>query len=387
MGSSEEETEVYYFHKELPKRNYLATGILSFLLGVLVTFMATDSLFGTSPTNILDNKFTTKSDKMSQSERLIAQGSVIDVARRVRPSVVNVQTRQMTGGIRNQSVDGVGSGIIIREDGYILTNEHVVANAKSILVSVKSEKREANIVGEDKEADIAVIKINSPTKLPVPQFASAQTLKVGELAVAIGSPFGFQRSVTAGVVSALNRNVTVNDDLEKPKTYANLIQTDAAINPGNSGGALSNRRGEVVGVNSLIYSTTGVSQGIGFAIPIDLAKKIAFQIIKDGRPKYSFLGVLGQSITPDMTDRQKLPVNQGVLIEKVLAGSPAQAVGLVQGDIVMGLGDKQVNSMDDLVGDVNAQDIGARVNLFFLRRGERRQVSVTLAERPNKLSN
>lgn len=372
--------------KKRPRRNYLATAVFSFLLGALVTFIATDSLLGINPGNVLDSRYSQKLNKMSQSERLIAEGSVIDVARRVKPSVVNIQTQQVkSGGWRNQSVDGVGSGIILRSDGYIMTNEHVVANAKKITVNVRGEKLPAEVVGLDGDTDVAVVKINR-SKLPVPQFGSARNLKVGELAVAVGSPFGFQRSVTAGVVSAVNRNVTVGDELETPRTYANLIQTDAAINPGNSGGALSNRRGEIVGMNSLIYSTTGVSQGIGFAIPIDLAKKVAFQIIDKGSASHPFIGILGHTITTEVMNRQKLPVNQGVLVDKVLPDSPAEKAGIRGGDIVVGLNTQKIKSMDDLVGSVRSMAIGNAISVTLLRQGDRQKFELILVERPKTLN-
>lgn len=259
--------------------NYFTTAVFSFFLGIVAVLMVGNSFLGITLTDIWDAKFTQKIGKMSQSERLIADGSVIGIARQVKPSIVNINSQQLvTNSLVKQNVDTVGSGIIIRGDGYILTNEHVVTNAKKVTVSIKKEKLIAQVVGVDKEHDIAVIKI-SHDHLLVPKFGSSHSLKVGELAVAIGSPFGLQRSVTAGVVSGVNRAVTVNDELEKAHTYTNLIQTDAAINPGNSGGALLNRQGEIVGMNSLIYSTSGVSQGVGFAIPIEIAKKIAMKII------------------------------------------------------------------------------------------------------------
>jgi len=253
--------------------------MFSFILGIVAVLMVANSFLGITLTDIWEAKFTQKIGKMSQSERLIAEGSVIDVARRAKSSIVNVNSRQrLTDSLIKQSVDTVGSGIIIRSDGYILTNEHVVTNSKKVTVNINKEKLDAYVVGVDKEHDIAVIKVNR-VNLPVPKFGSPHSLKIGELAVAIGSPFGLQRSVTAGVVSGVNRSVTVNDELEKAHTYTKLIQTDAAINPGNSGGALLNRQGEIVGMNSLIYSTSGVSQGVGFAIPIDIANKLAKKII------------------------------------------------------------------------------------------------------------
>lgn len=368
------------------KRNFFATAVLSFLLGMIAMFIATETLFGINPGAIWDNYILPRSNKMSQSERLIAEGSVIEIAKRVRPSVVNIQTQQVNnGGWRSRDIDGVGSGIIIRSDGYILTNEHVVAKAKKILVGVKGKKLVAEVVGTDKETDVAVIKINTPEKLPVPKFGSAQALKVGELAVAVGSPFGFQKSVTAGVISALDRNVTVNEEIEAPRTYANLIQTDAAINPGNSGGALSNRQGEVVGMNSLIYSTTGVSQGIGFAIPIDLARRVAYQLMEQGRASHPFIGVFGQTITQELAAEKKLSVDSGVLVVKILETGPARRAGIVPGDVIIGMDNKEINAMDELISKVRERKVGASVILTIVRQGQNRQVTIVLSEKPREI--
>lgn len=267
----------------------IGPALIGFIVGVIFSFVAGISLGTISSNNQLlkGEASSSLSSRATQSEKLIAQGSVVSVAKKFKSSVVSIQTRQENGSYSKKGVRGVGSGVVFRRDGYILTNEHVVSGANDITVTGSGKKFKGKIVGTDAKTDIAVIKIEA-ANLEVAKFGSAKDLKVGELAVAIGSPFGFPRSVTAGVISALNRTVSLSQfpsgtEFDLPRTYTNLIQTDAAINPGNSGGALSNRQGEVVGINTLIYSTNGVSQGIGFAIPIDLAKEAAEEIIAKNR--------------------------------------------------------------------------------------------------------
>lgn len=359
-----------------------------FLLGAILTVMGLGSILGSDPLtlmrgDVLDQLVV----KKTPSERLIAQGSVIDVAKRVQPSVVGIQTQQRTKAdlfsekTSGREVESVGSGVIMRKDGYILTNNHVVKDANSIMVTVGEEKIPAEVVGADTNSDIAVIRVTRED-LPVARFGAAKKLQVGELAVAIGSPFGFQHSVTAGVISALDRNVTVGGEVDRPKTYTNLIQTDAAINPGNSGGALINQQGEVVGINTLIYSTNGVSQGIGFAIPVEEAQNIANDLISQGHVKYAYIGIEGHTVDAVIARRRRLGVTQGALVEEVVPGGPAELAGVRTGDVVVGFGDANILTMDDLVAAVRRAGIGKTAKMRITREGAETVLTVKTDTRP-----
>ncbi len=381
LDDLEDYGEDEYSYTDRLRRNYLFTAIVSFCLGIVVSYFAAGSLFGVGAGDMLTSHNPPKINETDSSEKLIAEGSVIGVAKKVKPSVVNIQTEQKAPGAKkNQSVDGVGSGIIVRKDGYIITNEHVIKNAKKIIVNLKGDKEKARVIGSDKATDIAVIKIDRKN-LPVPIFAEESGIKVGELAVAIGSPFGFQRSVTAGVISALDRNVTVNDELVTPRTYADLIQTDAAINPGNSGGALSNKDGEIIGMNSLIYSNTGVSQGIGFAIPIAKARKIATEIIEKGDVSRPFLGVLGKGQSNKRTSGKNTLSDDGVYIKKVMKESPADTAGLLKGDVITKVDDDDIATIADLIGVINSKSVGERVTIVFIRDDNNKSAVVELREK------
>ena len=381
LDDLEDYGEDEYSYTDRLRRNYLFTAIVSFCLGIVVSYFAAGSLFGVGAGDMLTSHNPPKINETDSSEKLIAEGSVIGVAKKVKPSVVNIQTEQKAPGAKkNQSVDGVGSGIIVRKDGYIITNEHVIKNAKKIIVNLKGDKEKARVIGSDKATDIAVIKIDRKN-LPVPLFAEESGIKVGELAVAIGSPFGFQRSVTAGVISALDRNVTVNDELVTPRTYADLIQTDAAINPGNSGGALSNKDGEIIGMNSLIYSNTGVSQGIGFAIPIAKARKIATEIIEKGDVSRPFLGVLGKGQSNKRTSGKNTLSDDGVYIKKVMKESPADTAGLLKGDVITKVDDDDIATIADLIGAINSKSVGERVTIVFIRDDNNKSAVVELREK------
>lgn len=360
-----------------------------FAIGAFISFLGFGSVMGVAPLELLAGGVGPLRTQKTPSERLIVQGSVIDIAKKTQPSIVGIQTQQEPGRGRmggpggGTETESVGSGVIIRRDGYIMTNSHVVGEASSIVVTLGDEKVPADVIGADKDTDIAVIKIDRD-RLPVAKLGSAKDLEVGELAVAIGSPFGFQRSVTAGVISALNRNVTVGGEADRPRTYTNLIQTDAAINPGNSGGALLNREGEVIGINTLIYSTNGVSQGIGFAIPVEEAKNVAQELVEEGRVNHAFIGVEGRSVTPEAGDDNT--INQGAQIVDLTAGGPAERAGLQRGDIVIEFDGSTVTSMDDLVAAVRDAGEGHSVTLRVIRNGSTEGLTIEIGERPRSPS-
>lgn len=377
--------------RDEPKKPAGFAGIAgaSFLLGAVISLIGIGSVLGADPLSLVTGEAAKKVlTGRTPSERLIAQGSVIDIAKRTQPSVVGIQTQQNANSDTMQREaaepegESVGSGVIIRSNGFIMTNSHVVDRAASIIVTIGDEKLPAELVGADKDSDIAVVKVNK-ADLPVARTGDSAGLQVGELAVAIGSPFGFQHSVTAGVISALNRTVSVGGEIDRPRTYSNLIQTDAAINPGNSGGALINQRGEVVGINTLIYSTNGVSQGIGFAIPVEEARKVADTLVSRGRVSYPYIGIEGQTVDAYTAQKNRLSVRFGALIMQVASAGPAAAAGLKVGDVIIKFSGAKINTMDELVSAVKETAIDRQVILEIDRNGARHAVPVTPSNRPD----
>jgi Do/DeqQ family serine protease len=262
----------------------------------------------------------------------------------------------------------LGSGFIINRDGYILTNDHVVRDAESIKVKLSNETvYDGTIVGSDPKTDIAVIKIDSREPLPVAVLGDSDRLRVGQWAIAIGNPFGLDRTVTVGVVSATGRS---NMGIE---TYEDFIQTDASINPGNSGGPLLNIHGEVIGINTAIVAA---GQGIGFAIPINMAKHIVAQLIAKGRVSRGWLGVAIQPVTAEIASSFGLDKAAGALVNDVVPGSPAAAAGIRQGDIILSLDGKAVTQVSQLQRLVAETPIGKRVAVTVFR--ERREFKLTL---------
>ena len=267
----------------------------------------------------------------------------------------------------------LGSGFIISGDGYILTNAHVVDSADEITVRF-TDKREykAKVIGADKRTDVALIKIEA-TSLPVVKFGEPGRLKVGEWVVAIGSPFGFDNTVTAGIVSAKGRSLP-------QENFVPFIQTDVAINPGNSGGPLFNMRGEVVGINSQIYSRTGGFMGLSFAIPIDVALDIQRQLREKGRVSRGRIGVVIQEITKDLATSFALDRPRGALVNSVEKGSPADKAGIEASDIITKFDGKAVESSSDLPRIVGSTRPGAKVDVEVLRKGASRSLNITVGE-------
>ncbi len=274
------------------------------------------------------------------------------------------------GGRESRSL---GSGFLISSDGYILTNAHVVDAADEINVKF-TDKREfkAKVVGADKRTDIALIKIEG-ANFPVVKFGDPSKLKVGEWVVAIGAPFGFENSVTAGIVSAKGRSLP-------QENFVPFIQTDVAINPGNSGGPLFNLRGEVVGINSQIYSRTGGFMGLSFAIPMDVALDVQKQLREKGRVARGRIGVVIQEVTRDLATSFGLDRARGALVNSVEKGSPADKAGIEATDIITGFDGKQVESSSDLPRIVGSTRPGATVPVEVWRKGQRRNLTVTVAE-------
>jgi serine protease Do len=302
---------------------------------------------------------------------------VIDVVKMVRPSVVNINTEsqvQTFFGVFPQQ--GAGSGVIVRSNGYILTNNHVVQGATNIRVTLLGGKvLPGKIVGTDPLVDLAVIKVNAPDPLPAAQLGSSGSLEVGQLAIAIGNPFGLGSTVTTGVISALNRSIQVPNLIVE-----NLIQTSAAINPGNSGGALLDSSGRVIGINTAIIQN---AQGIGFAIPSDVARAEMEQLIAQGRVIRPWVGVVyGGEVDPQTAKMYNLGADHGIVVRQVEPSSPAARAGIQPSDIITAVNGERIASWNDFVRDIVAKRIGDTITLTVVRNGAQVKVSVVLAEHP-----
>ena len=302
--------------------------------------------------------------------------SVSEIARDVGPTVVGITNKaqvQSFFGVTEQ--EGSGSGVIVSSDGYILTNNHVIEDADELLVQTSTgEEYSAKVVGADAISDLAVIKIEPNEALPVATLGESANLQVGELAVAIGNPLGLELagSVTVGVISAVNRSI------ETDNGTMTLLQTDAAINPGNSGGALVNSRGEVIGINTMKFSGEDV-EGIGFAIPMDIAKPIMEDLISTGYVKgRPSIGITIQQITDEIAFRNDLPI--GLYISSVTPGGAADEAGLQRGDVIIKANDQRIETADELTEIKNSLNVGDTIVMEIVRDDQRMTVNVVLQE-------
>ena len=296
------------------------------------------------------------------------------VAADVVPSVVNVAITQNSGFFG--PVSGNGSGVILTRDGFILTNNHVVEGATSIDVQIGTRDLAAKVVGTDPSSDLAVIKVDA-TGLTPARIGNSAALKVGQGVVAVGSPFGLDKTVTQGIVSALHRS-DLNTGVA---AYTNLIQTDAPINPGNSGGGLFDLQGNVVGINALIdtgNSGAAQSAGIGFSIPIDYANFIARQIIAGKKVQHPYLGVGTVDVTPPLASQNHLAVSSGALVQMVAQNSPAARAGIKDGDIIVSMGAQGITTSDEVVAAVRNARIGERLRIELVRGTAHMAVTVTM---------
>ncbi len=312
----------------------------------------------------------------------------VAVVDKVKNAVVNVSAESQAeqspfwwqGGHNSTSS---GSGFFFREDGYILTNNHVVANARIIKVRTSTGyEYDAEIVGMDKETDLAVIKVNPEEKIVAIPFGDSEKLKVGDWAIAIGNPFpqqGLDRTVTVGVISAKGRS-NLRFGSETP-AYQDYIQTDASINPGNSGGPLLNIRGEAIGVNAAISSPTGTSVGIGFAIPINLARTIVPDLIAHGKASRGWLGVWFAPMTEREAKRQGLKTVEGVVVERVFENSPAERAGLKSGDVIVGFNNHTVDNTSQLSVLVSTTRSGLEIPIDILRDSKKMTLNTVVADR------
>jgi len=311
--------------------------------------------------------------------------AVISVVEKVSPAVVNIDVqRQLKGRRRNnqgfaQEVQGNGSGFIFTRDGYILTNSHVVHGASKIEVALSDGRRfPAEMIGDDPDTDLAVIRIHAPN-LVAARLGDSQSLRSGQLAIAIGNPYGFQTTVTTGVVSALGRSFRSRSG----RLIDNIIQTDAALNPGNSGGPLVTSHGEVIGVNTAVIMS---AQGICFAVPINTAKMIIGPLIKEGKFRRGYIGVGGQNVPLPrrVVLFHELSVESGVLAISIEPNSPAQTAGLREGDVIVGLNNQPIANIDDLHKVLTHEGVGVRSQLTILRRSEKLVLSILPEEsKPN----
>ncbi len=324
-------------------------------------------------------------------------GSVADAAQKAIPAVVHVFTSQEIKGPRHPFINdpifrhffgdrfgeqsqrrsGLGSGVVVSPEGYVLTNFHVIDGADEIEVAHNDgRKYKARVVGSDPESDLAVLRIPADHKLPVIAFGSSDTLRVGDVVLAIGNPFGVGQTVTSGIVSALGRShLGIN-------TFENFIQTDAAINPGNSGGALVDANGHLVGINTAIYSQSGGSMGIGFAIPVSLAKNVMEQIIRNGGVTRGWIGIEVQEITPELAESFNLRGIQGALIAGVMRGSPADKAGIKPGDVLISVAGKPVKDAQVMLELIAALEPGKTSRFELKRDGRDTTMDIAIGKRP-----
>ena len=306
--------------------------------------------------------------------------TIVSAADRVGPAVVNIDIKQRLDSRRGpREVGGSGSGFVIAPDGFILTNSHVVHDANQIAVSLPDGREyPAQLVGDDPDTDLAVIRIDAPHLAHV-RLADSESLRVGQVVIAIGNPLGFQASVTAGVISALGRSMHA----QSGRLIDNIIQTDAALNPGNSGGPLVNSAGEVIGVNTAMIRP---AQGICFAIASNTAKFVAGWLIRDGKIRRSYIGVAGQNVPLHrrIVRFYNLPLETGVLVVSVEKDSPAQRAGLREGDLIIAFNEQPMGSIHELHKMLMGEQIGVEAKLLVIRHTEKLVLAITPAESPSR---
>jgi S1-C subfamily serine protease len=329
--------------------------------------------------------------------------TVNEIYKRDAPGVAYIkadivqQTQSVFGLPQQQQSTATGSGFLIDEDGHILTNAHVVEGAKNVEVQLgNGDPQSAEIVGTDPSTDVALLKVDNTDGVSPLPLGESEEVQVGDPVVAIGNPFGLDRTVTSGIVSALQRQIQAPNGF----SISDVIQTDAPINPGNSGGPLIDGDGKVIGINSQIESQSGGNEGVGFALPIKTAIDVVNQLQSGGEIQHAYLGISGADITPEVARALNLPVDQGVLVEQVLANGPADDAGIKGptgeatvagqtipsgGDIITEIDGKAVTGMDDLISVVNEHKPGDEITLTVWSSGQQKDVTVKLGDRPSNV--
>ena len=373
-------------------RQLISVGLFSALLAAAIVIIVQRTL---------DNRTSVSIEPVAVADPTAAtdEQNNIEIYRAASPGVVNITNTSFResfwGAIPSE---GTGSGSIIDERGYILTNYHVIQGASQLEVQVENEKFPGKVVGTDRDDDLAVIKVEVPRgrRLTVIKLGSSQGLEVGQKVLAIGNPFGLQRTLTTGIISGLERPLR---DAAARRTINGAIQTDAAINPGNSGGPLLNARGEMIGINTAIQASAGGgSIGIGFAVPVDIAKRIIPEILSKGYVSRPWLGISTLPLRSDIARAFNLPVEEGIIVGDVYRGSGAAAAGLRPatvretiygnlslqqlGDVIVSIGGRKVANTDDLQNALQDKKPGETVDVEVLRQGDRVTVPVRLTERP-----
>jgi serine protease Do len=366
-------------------------------------FALAGALVGASATGSAKSSIELKRDATPVARGQLEAASFSNVVKRVAPSVVKITTetkakrvaaqlppgfdnpafRQFFGNrmpdMQTQPQNGLGSGVIVSTDGYVVTNNHVIDGADVVTVALTDGREfSAKVVGRDPQTDLAVVKIDAKD-LPAVTFADSAKSEVGDRVLAIGNPFGIGETVTSGIVSAKGRNIGILAEVEG---YEDFIQTDAAINPGNSGGALVDVNGRLLGINTAILSRSGGFQGVGLAVPANLVSQVADSLVKTGKVTRGYLGVSLNAITPSLAEAFNLKDNKGALVAATVPDSPAAKAGLKDGDVITAVNGQAVSDPNNLKNQVSAFAPGTKLNLDVLRDGKNEKIAVTTAERP-----
>lgn len=351
-------------------------GIMGGLVGMYVARNGASPAVAPVPQEI--KAITPGQAPVVQNMTVNSAGEVIDTVRKVEPAVVTVVTNLDMGNAFGGEAQASGSGVVISQDGHIITNNHVIESAQSVYVIYNDGTRhDASVVGADPVTDIAVLKVDGQVPAVAP-FGDSSALQLGEWVIAIGSPLGnYRGSVTVGVVSGLNRKVALQEQ---------LVQTDAAINHGNSGGPLINLAGQIIGINTLVVRDTvggAPAEGLGFAVPSNTVRSVAEQLISRGRIEYPFIGVTYTEVTPQIASEMSLTTKRGVIVTQITSGSPAARAGLQQQDVVTAIDANQIDEDNSLRSILFKYRVGDTVTLTIERGGQILQVKLTLVARPS----
>ena len=357
--------------------------ITSVFLGLILTLFTIRSATGAVPLDFADmaeklgptvvNVYTTQTVKVPSGVHQFSLPDQMEIPEPFRRFFGLPETPgQGQAPKREMKRTSLGSGVIVTSDGYILTNNHVVEDSDEINVTLSTfEEYEATIIGRDPKSDVALIKIKPKKDLPFATFGNSDKLRVGEWVIAIGNPFGLQQTVTAGIISAKGRSIN-------NESYGNFIQTDASINPGNSGGPLFNLNGEMVGLNTAIFSRSGGNIGIGFAIPVNMAKNVFAQLKDEGKVTRGWLGVMIQQVTADLAEKFNLERPIGALVGQVVPASPAEKAGLKPGDGIISYNGREVSQMSMLPAMVANTNVGEKASLVLIRDGKKQNFTVEI---------